>query len=204
MSWIRHSRRTRHAAPAPAQNSLVMAISNNDRAWLRSLLSSGADTNAPHRDTLPLHLASRRGAFDIVDSLIVHGARINERDPAGHTALMLAAQNGEAPEIAALLIRGAASDTTDYDGNTALHHAMQALRFDHLHRLVRAGGNPDKANHAGITPRQLCAAEGQHAVDVLLQAEKEYAALQRDQAARLQNTVTLLRPPRIGRKPAGP
>jgi len=193
MSWMKHSRRGGRPVPPPErENSLVTAISNGDRGWLATLLRAGADANAPHRGTLPLHLAARRGEFDIVDLLMTHGAKIDGRDDTGRTALMISAGTGEAAEMAALIQRGADVAATDKDGNTAAHHALRALRFDHLVRLVRAGADAAAANHAGETPRSLCAAEGGHALSVLEQAEKDRAKIIAARAATLQQPLTLM------------
>jgi hypothetical protein len=205
MSWMRHSRRGGHPVPPPErENSIVMAISNGDRGWLTTLLRAGADANAPHRGTVPLHMAARRGEFDVVDLLIAHGAKIDGRDDAGRSALMIAAGSGEANEIAGLFQRGADVDATDKDGNTAAHHAVHALRFDHLARLIRAGGDADAANHAGETPRSLCAAEGGHALSVLEQAEKDRAKIAAAEISTLQQSITLMPPLRFKPRSAGP
>ncbi|MFN7114932.1 MAG: ankyrin repeat domain-containing protein [Alphaproteobacteria bacterium] len=204
MSWMKHSRRGRPSPPREPENGIVIAISNGDRGWLAALLQAGADTNAPHRGTLPLHLAARRGEFDIVDMLIARGAKIDGRDDAGRTALMIAAATGSAAEITALIQRGAAIDAADKEGNTAAHHAARALRFDHLARLVQAGADTAAANHAGETPRSLCAAEGGHAVSVLEQAAKDRAKIIAAQNATLQQSITLMPPLRFKPRTAGP
>lgn len=205
MSWMRHSRRSGRPVPPPErENSIVMAISNGDRGWLTTLLGAGADANAPHRGTVPLHMAARRGEFDVVDLLMTHGAKIDGCDDAGRTSLMIAACTGEAPEMAALIQRAADVNATDKDGNTAAHHAVCALRFDHLMRLIRAGGNADAANHAGETPRSLCAAEGCHALSLLEQAEKDHAKITAAAAATLQQSITLMPQLRFKPRTMGP
>lgn len=205
MSWMKHSRRGGRPMPPPEhENGIVTAISNNDRGWLATLLRMGADVNAPHRGTLPLHFAARRGAFDIVDQLMAHGANIDTQRDDGKTALMIAAAEGEGKDIAALLLRGANPDAADKNGDTALHHAVRALRFDHLLRLVRAGGNPDAGNHKGETPRQLCAAEGRHALSLLEQAEKDHARTCAAQKATLQQAVAVLPPLQLKPRTASP
>jgi len=198
MSWMKHSRRgTRPRPPRERENGLVIAISNGDRGWLTTLLQSGADANAPHRGTLPLHLAARRGEFDIVDLLIAHGGALDGRDDNGCTALMISAAEGDNVQLSALLTRGADPDAADKKGNTALHHAACGLHFDILWRLVVAGGNADAPNHAGDTVRGLCTAEGRHALDLLEQAEKERRQAEAKSACTLQKCVSVLKPPQI-------
>lgn len=198
MSWMKHSRRgARPAPPREGENSLVIAISNGDRGWLKTLLESGADPNTPHRGTLPLHLAARRGEFDIVDMLAARGADIDGRDGSGRTALMVAAASGDGLALGALLARGADPNAVDKEGGNSLHHAAGGLHFDVLLKLVIAGGDANALSHAGESPRRLCAEAGQYAVDLLAQAEKERAGKEAESACTLQKPISVLKPPQI-------
>ncbi len=194
MGWTNRRPRTRPTPPAPSENSLVLAISNDDRGWLHSLLAGGANPNAPHRDTLPLHFAARRGQMDIVDLLCRHGADIDARDAQGRTAVAQAAMSGEGKTIAALLKRGADIDVADHDGNTALHHAARLSKFDMMRQLIVAGAAQDVKNHAGDTPLQITERTGIHAADAFNAAARAYADATAQKSAQLQKSLTLMQP----------
>jgi len=146
MSW-QHRRPRRAFAPAPAENAVVTAISNNDRRHLAHLLASGANPDAPHRDTCPIVFAAHRGETDIIDLLLAHKADINRKDATGMTALMAAVSTRKHDLARALIDRGAAPDLQDNAGRTALLHAVFKKDHEAVALLVRAGAVaaiPDK------------------------------------------------------------
>lgn len=196
MSWMRHkfASRGRPVPPAPQENALVMAISNGDRGWLQSLLAGGADANVAHRGTLPLPFAARRGEFDIVDSLIAHGADIDARNEKGLTALMDAAVSSHAEMLQGLLARGAKTDKTDYSGKTALHYAAHTLQFGMIESLVMAGADADATDHKDESPRDICEAAGRFALTALESAEKRYAEEQQKKTAALARSLSVMKP----------
>lgn len=150
MSWHR-PRPARRFNAAPAENPVVMAISNNDRKHLVHLLENGASPDARYRDTCPLVFAAHRGELDVIDLLRAHKADINQKDAQGATALIAAASGGNAALCAALIARGAALDAQDNKGNTALFHAARKKDHDTFALLVRAGASADIANAQGQT-----------------------------------------------------
>lgn len=150
MSWQRHSS-SRAFAPAPAENAVVMAISNNDRRHLANLLASGADPDAPHRDTCPMVFAAHRGELEVIDLLLAHKGNINQKDAKGMTALMVAATYQMHGLADALICRGAALDAQDNEGHTALLHAVFKKDHNAVALLVRAGAKTDLKNKTGKT-----------------------------------------------------
>lgn len=196
MSWMRHrfAARGKPTPPPERENGIVMAISNGDRHWLGSLLQSGADVNAPHRGTLPLHFAARRGEFDIVDMLIARGADIDARDERGRTALMDAALKKDAAMLAGLLARGADVHQKDYNGQTALHHAAHIGAFDIAAALVIAGAEADAEDYSRQTPRALIKAAGRHAETTLENAEKQHEQMVSQKTAELGRSLCVMKP----------
>jgi len=60
--------------------------------------------------------------------LLARGARLNEVDNRGRTALMIAAELGHADIVKLLLAHGAATDSKDNEGHTAIDLADPAVR----------------------------------------------------------------------------
>lgn len=150
MPWQRR-KTSRAFPPAPAENPVVMAISNNDRKHLSSLLAGGASPDAPHRETCPVVFAAHRGERDVIDLLLSHNGNINQQDAKGMTALMVAASYQQHDLARALIARGADMNIRDKDGLNALMHAV--IKKDHIgiDLLVRAGAQTDQRFANGQT-----------------------------------------------------
>ncbi|XP_054279848.1 rabankyrin-5-like [Macrosteles quadrilineatus] len=119
------------------RNFLHMAIQKNDLESVLFLLSIQVDVNSRVRDasqSSPLHLAAEVGNEIMVRSLLLAGARPDDRDGHRRTALHVAAEAGHASVVSALLQNGADYDATDSEGDNALH---VAVREGHL-AVVRA------------------------------------------------------------------
>lgn len=72
----------------------------------------------------------------LVETLLVHGARVDIPDKHGRTALQYASKLGLDVVMEALLKRGADVDWQDYQGLTALHHACASSRLSDGVHLV--------------------------------------------------------------------
>ncbi|XP_069684015.1 rabankyrin-5 [Periplaneta americana] len=108
------------------RNFLHMAIQKNDMESVLFLLSIHVDVNSRVQDatqTPPLHLAAASGSEMLVRSLLLAGARADDRDAHRRTALHVAAAAGHASVVSALLQNGANFDATDSEGDNALHIA---------------------------------------------------------------------------------
>lgn len=154
MSWS-HRRAGRAFPPPPAQNPVVMAISNNDTMHLCHLLASGANPDAPHGDTCPIVFATHRGEGDKIDMLLTYHADINTTDAKGMTALMTAAATHKPDIIALLIARGADLNRQDKAGHTALAHAVLKKDQAVLIALALAGADAQIPNPAGDTAAAL-------------------------------------------------
>ncbi|KOB75933.1 Ankyrin repeat and FYVE domain-containing protein 1, partial [Operophtera brumata] len=88
------------------------------------LLSVEVDVNSRVQDATlapPLHLAASAGNEVLLRSLLLAGARPNDRDAHKRTALHVAAQAGHASIISALVSGGAEYGAVDAGGDNALH-----------------------------------------------------------------------------------
>jgi ankyrin repeat protein len=91
---------------------------------------------------MPLHLASKAGAADVVAALLAARADVEARTSTGATALMLAAESGSADTVRALLDAGAAVDARDEAGQeTALMFAAALDRADVVRLLLDHGAD---------------------------------------------------------------
>jgi len=110
------------------RNFLHMAIQNRDMESVLFLLSIHVDVNSRVQDatqTPPLHLAAASGSEMLVRSLLLAGARADDRDAHRQTALHVASAAGHANVVSALIQNGANFDATDSEGDNALHIATR-------------------------------------------------------------------------------
>ncbi|CAG9820650.1 unnamed protein product [Phaedon cochleariae] len=75
--------------------------------------------------TPPIHLAARHGNETLVRSLILAGARVDDRDAQKRTALHIAAEAGNGSAVSALLQNNADQDAVDVENDNALHIAVR-------------------------------------------------------------------------------
>ncbi len=114
----------RHGAAALAQ-----ALLYNSWEIGSLLIDRGADVNA-ETDVWgpPLMIVSsqRDGSLDLVEKLLVHGARLNVLDRNGNTALMSAVRSRNQSVARLLVARGAEVNSRNRSGQTALGLAIAA------------------------------------------------------------------------------
>ena len=98
---------------------------------------NGPDEGEKGKEKISLHAASEEEKFDMVKSLLEHGADINSRDAEYLTPLDRAALKGKVNVVRLLIELGADVNSRDEDGNTSLHFA--SLRGSAEVVLTRAG-----------------------------------------------------------------
>jgi ankyrin repeat protein len=120
------------------ETPLMVAIQNRDSSWTGFLLSQNADPNVADRDgNTPLIQASRLGLETPVEWLIQAGARIDEKNRMGETALIVAVQRRQVPIVKMLLAEGADPDLADAAaGYSARDYAKRDGRNPEILKLI--------------------------------------------------------------------
>ncbi len=122
------------ASPTADQiaRAALRAAENNHVSVLQTLAKFGLSATATV-DGLPLlHAAAQNGACEAIDWLILSGARTNERDTTGSTALIQATLSESLPAVKLLLERGADLKLRDEEGKCAWDYARSPEMADLL------------------------------------------------------------------------
>ena len=139
--------------PSDENIALFKAALAGSMAGVENALKKHAKPNFFHRpedNKNSLHIAAENGYFDIVETLIQHGAivdciAITEQV----TPLMLAAQGGHSRVVRFLISQGADVRAKNGYGNTALHCACRAGSLECVEALIAAHSDVDAKNHKG-------------------------------------------------------
>ncbi|KAH0558880.1 hypothetical protein GP486_004486 [Trichoglossum hirsutum] len=142
-------------------------------AVVKQILQAGADVDAVHDGSTPLHLAARSGHRPVVEVLLQHKVKVSVANDMGLIPLHVAAHNGH-PAIVELLL-GAKSDieVTDKRGFTPLHLATRNGYLNIAKLLLKAGADPRAIDSNRSTPLHQAA---QHGYDELAGLMLEYGA----------------------------
>jgi len=137
--------------------TFLKAIEDGDNSAAIPLLEQPGSRVVNYRgykgDTA-LHIATRRRELDWVGFLLKKGADPNIGDAKGDTPLMVAARIGFEDAAGYMVQLGARVDMTNRLGETALIIAVQQRQLRVVELLLKAGANPDKADHsAGYSAR---------------------------------------------------
>ena len=153
--------------------ALVEAAEKGDALAVRTLLTKGADVNAPSPDgTTALHWAVHNDELDMANALVRAGANAGVANRYGATPLLLACTNGNASIVETLLRAGANPDAFSA-GETALMTAARTGSVDAVRVLLDYGADTHlKESLRGQTALMAAAAETHGAVVQMLVAHK--------------------------------
>jgi ankyrin repeat protein len=131
-----------------------------DLAVVRVCLALGANVNQPFGSVraTPLMRAADGARVDVMRLLLDKGARVNESDLWGHTALTYALGRGEAHEGAVRLLLAAGADPNPVNtstGQTPLHLVARTGNSEVARLLVAAGADPRLRDGADRTPLEV-------------------------------------------------
>ncbi|CAH8550783.1 unnamed protein product [Schistosoma curassoni] len=124
------------------------------KLWLDDI-ENDVNQGDEHRFSL-LHWAAREGQRNIVDLLVIRGARINATNMGDDTALHLAAAHGHFDVVHYLLNSHRLNvDAANEHGNTALHYACFWNHLEIAEYLIKNGACLMQENKYGETPLEL-------------------------------------------------
>jgi ankyrin repeat protein len=125
--------------------SLANALKVGDTSAARALLAERSDPNDAEADgTTALHWAVHGGHFELAETLLDAGAKVDAANRYGVPALYLAAENGDARMTQLLLAHGADANTALPKGETALMTAARTGDTATLEALLAAGARVDE------------------------------------------------------------
>ncbi|XP_072759308.1 protein TANC2 isoform X4 [Anoplolepis gracilipes] len=156
------------------ETALTIAAANGSTATVSALLARGANPTVVNAKGLsPLMLAAKEGHWGTAERLLQGDLSIStyaisdeavslleQRDPAGRTALMLAASEGYTNLIELFLDKGSILETRDKEGLTALGWACVRGRVTVVQMLLDRGANVSTNDNTGRTPLDLAAFQG--------------------------------------------
>jgi uncharacterized protein len=125
-----------NAADSTGKTAIVYAVARGFTRIAERLLMAGVDVNARYGNGLTALMWAAGHANDVPDTdgvkttelLLARGARLDEVDDRGRSALMMAAELGHGEIIKLLLARRATADLKDKEGKTAADLADPAVR----------------------------------------------------------------------------
>lgn len=136
---------------------LSLACTNGDAAMIDRFLKAGADPNATsEQGQTALMTAALTGKADAVKLLLVHGAKVNIKEPwKGQTALMWAASEGNTDAAGMLIEFGAEVNAKSNSGFTPFLFAVRNGHIDAAKVLLEHGANvndvaPDGTSALGM------------------------------------------------------
>ena len=131
-------------------------------AYVRGLISEGADVNVKYKDNVgmtPLLLAAANASTPIVTLLIEAGANVNAKNDWGQTPLVAAVKNSDTEIVTLLIEKGADvnAKSTDPVGWTALMWAAASSSPtpEIVTLLIEAGADVNAKDENGRTPLSL-------------------------------------------------
>ncbi|XP_017764984.1 PREDICTED: protein TANC2 isoform X2 [Eufriesea mexicana] len=156
------------------ETALTIAAANGSTATVSALLARGASPTAVNAKGLsPLMLAAREGHWGTAERLLQGtlssstdtilddaASLLDQRDPAGRTALMLAASEGHTNLIELFLDKGSVLESRDKEGLTALCWACVRGRLAAVQNLIDHGADVNTNDNTGRTPLDLAAFQG--------------------------------------------
>jgi len=162
--------------PVTVGTPLLYAVWEEADDLVAELLERGADPNQRGtvlrrgKPTFPLLLAAEKGNIAIINQLVEAGAKVDDQDAEGFSALHIAAACDNTEVLKVLLRQHHANfDIRLQNGSLPIHSAASKGTLDHIRILLDAGADANDKNGDGWTPLHWAAWSGNwDAVEFLL------------------------------------
>jgi serine/threonine-protein phosphatase 6 regulatory ankyrin repeat subunit B len=142
---------------------LMIAAEKGDLTTVQALLGAPEiDINAQNDGGFTaLYVAGFYGNYDVVKTLINHGASVNLADNNRWTPLMIAAEKGDLTTVQALLgVSGININAQNSEGSTALLVAALNGNYGVVKALIKQGADVDITDNNGQTPIMVASSLG--------------------------------------------
>lgn len=142
---------TTNTASSAKVEQLLNAIESNNVQRLDSLIRYGIDPNLNTSiyNTTPLLYAVELSSYEVVKSLVQHGANVDIADNFGTTPLMSAIKANK-PTMALLLMQYTKQiNKKDNNGSSALHYAAKTGNEMLFRKILQVGGNLRDLDRSG-------------------------------------------------------
>jgi ankyrin repeat protein len=170
------------ASPAAAQfmspsYKFLEGVRKKDGEAVEKALGDGGPTLINTRDATTgdtaLHIVTARRDLQWMTFLLYKGSNVNARNDRGETPLSLAVGVGFVEGVDMLLSGGARVNDPGADGETPLIAAVHQRNIQLVRTLIKAGGDPTRADNSGRTARDYAQLNGK---DSAIAGEIEIAA----------------------------
>jgi ankyrin repeat protein len=143
------------------EHPFVKAAQEDNLEALTALIA-GMDVNLRDKRsrTTALEHAVRNANREMVQLLLSAGAKVDGKNQAGETVLMMFDEDATSDLVWDLINAGAKVNAKDDFGNTALMQAATSNNLEALKALIDAGGEVDIKNKQGRTALMLASSEG--------------------------------------------
>lgn len=130
--------------------AMVLALDEGDEEKALELLAGGLDPNEADEDAFtPLMAAAACGSERVIRALAAAGARLDDQDSSGLSALAIAAERDNEAALAALIELGADAQLDRRDWSSPLGRAMMRGKGRGLELLLALKEREDLARAAG-------------------------------------------------------
>lgn len=158
--------------PDTVGTPLLYAVWDQNTDLVRRLLDNGADPNQQEtilkrgKPAFPLLLAAEKDEKDddtstaIINIFLAAGARLNDQDREGFSALHMAAVCHKPSALKTLLQHGANMNPRLLNGSLPIHSAASRGTAKNVEILLDAGAEINVLNHGGRTPLHWAADNG--------------------------------------------
>ena len=133
-----------------AEKQLLKAVKADDLERARVLLGDGADANHRAGGETLLMCAVKYGSKELVDSLVAHGARVDEATRAGNVVTR-ATRLGRISVLRDMIARGGSVAVSDRDGYTPLMFAVVNNDLEMARLILSADPELNWADNNGDT-----------------------------------------------------